>query len=118
MNAPATAPKPQVPTPKAVPNAQAPTPKTKAKEDGEKRPRAPRREYGYNVNSIIRINKDKEVKLKGKRADYYKLLLACDGKTVNEFEAQAPKDEAPRGWLRFFATEGFCKLEPPTEEKK
>ena len=121
-NAKATgAPKPGA---KAAPKAKAtPKKKTAAKasqgaENKEKKPRAPRVDYGYSPASIIRVNKEKEVKISGKRADYYKLLVSNDGKTVNDFEAAAPKDDSPRGWLRFFATNGFCTLERPPEEKQ
>lgn len=117
----AGAPKPAAkaaPKAKADPKAKAAPKASDGAENKEKKPRAPRKDYGYSPASIIHINKEKEVKMSGKRADYYKLLVANDGKTVNDFEAAAPKDDSPRGWLRFFATNGFCTLERPKEAEK
>jgi hypothetical protein len=82
-----------------------------------KKPRAPRKDYGYSPASIIKVDKEKEVNYKGKRGDYYKLLVANDGKTVNDFEGAAPAGDSPRGWLRFFVQDGACSLERPVEKK-
>lgn len=96
---------------------------------GEKKPRAPRKDYGFKQGATITLTKEaSEKKYRGKRAEYFETLQKCNGKTVEDFEKACPANDPPRGWLRFFVQDGAATLsggkdpEPkpkaPKEEKK
>lgn len=73
--------------------------------------RGPRVDYGYDPKANITISGD--AAYKGKRGDIYNVLKKNDGKTVEKFFVAAGKvlgEESPRGWLRFFVTDGACEL--------
>jgi len=101
------------------------TPPTKGKADaktpaadGEKKPRAPRKNYGYAKGSVIALT-DGEQKFRGARARWYEHLQKASGKTVEQFAEIAEKGgekEQPRGWLRFFVEAEACTLTPPPAE--
>jgi len=80
---------------------------------GEKKERAPRKDYGFHADSVIRLT-DKEVKYRGQRKDYYELLTRFNGKKVSEFlDAAKDRKDPPRGWLRFFVDDGAATLSKP-----
>jgi hypothetical protein len=84
-----------------------------AKPAGEKKDRAPRKDYGFHADSVIRLT-DKEVKYRGQRKDYYDLLKAANGKKVAQFlESAKDRKDPPRGWLRFFVEDGAATLDKP-----
>ena len=101
------------PTPSKAPAQKASDKASKASGNGEKKPRAPRVDYGYAESSIIHIQEtETEPKFNGKRKEYYELLVAHDGKTVGEFNQNWPdKNDSPRGWVRFFCQNGNATLE-------
>lgn len=94
-------------------------PKAKAEaKTGEKKERAPRKDYGYRVGAVIRINKDKETNYSGQRQAWYESLVKFDGKVVQEWEESMKgtknnqgKVQSPRGWLRFYVLDGSVALE-------
>lgn len=105
----ATAPSLTPPTKTVAPKA--PKEPKAAKPVGEKKERAPRKDYGFSAEATIRLT-DKEVKYRGQRADYYGLLKAANGKKVQVFlDSAKDRKDPPRGWLRFFVEDGACTLE-------
>lgn len=62
----------------------------------------------------VKLRVKKDVEYRGMRAAWYDLIQKCDGKDLDTFfsvaERQAPNDERPRGWLRFFIREGVVTL--------
>lgn len=76
----------------------------------EKKERAPRQDYGFRKGATINIT-EKEVKYRGKRLEYFEILKKHDGKTIEKFFAACPEGDPPRGWLRFFVTDGAATLE-------
>jgi len=95
-----------------------------------KKERAPRQEYGFAKDAIIRVD-TKERKLRGQRGEWFARLQKSDGKTVQHFldnnqgiTNNKGNPEPPRGWLRSFVQDGVCKLEggtktaPPTPAAK
>jgi hypothetical protein len=76
----------------------------------EKKERAPRQDYGFRKGATITIT-EKEVKYRGKRLEYFEILKKHDGKTIEKFFSACPEGDPPRGWLRFFVTDGAATLE-------
>ena len=83
----------------------------------------PRGNYGYSVNATIEIVKDKELKLRGQRQEWYDILKTFDGKKVSEFNAACEGRtngkgtvQTPSGWLRFYVLNGYARLIPPAAE--
>lgn len=87
--------------------------KTSNKDAGDKKPRAPRKDYGYAKGATIHLTEG-DKSYRGHRASWYEHLKACDGKTVEKF-AERTKDEkeGARGWLRFFVENEACTLSAP-----
>lgn len=99
------------------PTKSKPAAKSKAA-DGEKKPRAPRKDYGYAKGATIALT-DGDKTFKGARARWYEYLKKANGKTVEAFASLAEKGgekEQPRGWLRFFVEAEACTLTPPPAE--
>lgn len=89
-----------------------------AKADGEKKPRAPRKDYGFAKGATINLT-DGEKTYKGNRLRWYGYLTKSDGKTVEHFAKLAEKaeeKEGARGWLRFFVDNEACTLTAPPAE--
>lgn len=87
--------------------------------EGEKKQRAPRQDYGYRPGAKITLTEAAaEKKYRGKRAEYFEVLKACNGKTVEEFNKRAPAGDPPRGWLRFFVQDGAATLSGGEEKKE
>lgn len=104
------APKPakRAPAKKKAATKKAPV---KKKAAAKKATRGPRKDYGYAPGAVINVTGD--AAYRGKRAELMAALKKCDGKPVEKFFAAAEKilgDESPRGWLRFFVTEGVAEL--------
>jgi hypothetical protein len=99
-------------------NVTPPTAGTSAKKDtGDKKPRAPRKDYGFSKGATIHLNEGEKA-YRGNRARWYSYLQRSDGKTVEHFEGLATKaeeKEGARGWLRFFVENEACNLEAPAE---
>lgn len=77
-----------------------------------KKERAARTSYGYHAEATINLVAGKEVKYReGHRLAWYNSLKEFDGKKVGDWEAsrKAEKDP-PRGWLRFFVSDGAVTL--------
>jgi hypothetical protein len=95
--------------------------KTSGGEKKPSKPRGPRKDYGFNAGSTIKLT-DGEKNYRGQRLDWYKHLAACNGKTVADFlEASKGMKDPGRGWLRFFVQDEACTLTPPPpapEEQK
>lgn len=116
---PPTKSKPQ--PPKAVPTAASGNGKPAATEASkEKKPRAPRADYGFSPESTIIIVKDKDNKYRGQRLDWFNKIKLFEGKKVADFMtmyegAKTPKGTAdpPRGWVRFFVQDGTVSLTKP-----
>lgn len=72
----------------------------------QKKPRAPRKDYGYAKDAVIRLT-DKSPSYRGNRKSWYATLVEANGKTVAEWEAG---QENARGWLRFFVADGAVEL--------
>lgn len=94
---------------------KAPKPKKEkvAKEpNGEKKPRAPRQDYGYRLDATIAVLEDKSEKYRGDRKDWFLTVKAYEGKTVGEWLTATKKEggDPPRGWLRFFVQDGSVSL--------
>jgi len=93
-------------------------PKPEADPNAPKAPRAPRQDYGYRADATIALTADKDVtKLRGHRKAWYDKISAYNGKKVSEFtdaNKENPKDP-PRGWVRFFAQEGYITLSGGTD---
>lgn len=85
----------------------------KAEASGEKKPRAPRKDYGFAKGATIVLTEG-EKSYRGNRARWYDHLKAANGKTVEQF-AEIAKDEkeGARGWLRFFVENEACTLTAP-----
>lgn len=92
------------------------------KDNTEKKPRAPRQDYGFKQGAKITLTKEAgEKKYRGKRAEYFEVLQKCNGKTVEEFDKACPPNDPPRGWLRFFVQDGAATLsggKDPEPKKK
>lgn len=88
-------------------------PKTPKDPNAPKAPRAPRADYGYRPDAMIHVVPTKDIsKLRGQRKAWYDKIVLFGGKKVSEFTdmyKENPKDP-PRGWVRFFAQEGFITL--------
>lgn len=87
-----------------------------------KKPRKPRQDYGWKAGAKITITEEgKKKTYRGKRKEYFERLTAANGKTVEDFVASCPKDDPPRGWLRFFVQDGAATLsggkDPEPKEK-
>lgn len=85
-----------------------------------KTPRAPRTDYGYRPDAVIGLSGKDASKFRGARKDWFTKISAFSGKKVSEFlEANKGNEkDPPRGWVRFFAQEGFVTLTGGTEPKK
>ena len=90
-----------------------------AKADGgEKKPRAPRQDYGFAKDAKITLT-DGEKTYRGKRLEMYSALKKSDGKTVEHFlENNKNEKDPPRGWLRFFVQNEACTLSGGTPPAK
>jgi len=89
-----------------------------AKADGDKKPRAPRKDYGFAKGATINLT-DGEKTYKGNRLRWYGYLTKSDGKTIEHFAGLAEKaeeKEGARGWLRFFVENEACTLTAPPAE--
>ncbi len=101
-------------------------PKAEKDPNAPKTPRSKPVPYGFLPGAKISLTEDAAKKgYKGKRLEYFERLKAANGKTVEDFAGACPKDDPPRGWLRFFVQDGACtlsggkKAEPkPKAEKK
>jgi hypothetical protein len=85
---------------------------------GDKKPRAPRKDYGYAKGSTIHLT-DGEKTYRGNRLRWYGYLAKCNGKTVEKFAELAKKaeeKEGARGWVRFFVENEACTLTAPPAE--
>ena len=93
--------------------------KTSGGEQKEKKPRAPRQNYGFAPGAKIVVSQE-EKKYRGQRLEWYEALKAANGKTVEQFfEATKGRKDPARGWLRFFVQDGACSLSaPPATEAK
>jgi hypothetical protein len=106
----------------ATPTKSVKVQKTKApatpKAEGEKKPRAPRQDYGYNKDATIRVtaetDESKSKNYRGQRLDWYEKLKKSDGKTCAHFEEANKGKDSPRGWLRFFVQDGAATLDQST----
>ena len=93
-------------------------------EPSEKKPRAERKDYGYNKNAIVVIvANEKSAAYRGQRKDWFDTLVSFDGQTVGEWEASRQgilnnkgTPQAPRGWLRFYVVDGTVTLSAPAVE--
>lgn len=85
----------------------------------EKKPRAPRKDYGFAPTSTIKLT-DGEKSYRGQRLEWYEVLKAHEGKTVADFlEASKDRKDPGRGWLRFFVQDEACTLTPaPASEEQ
>lgn len=108
----------KAPKPGSADSAQEATPE---KAEGEKKPRAPRVDYGYRPDATIVLTQ-KENKYRGQRKDWFDSIVPYNGKQVQEWEAtrKGLKNgqgtvEPPRGWIRFFVQDGTVKLEGGTD---
>lgn len=86
----------------------------------EKKPRAPRTDYGFSPEATIGINKEKAAKYRGQRLEWFNRISAFDGQKVAGFltkyeNAKTAKgsDDPPRGWVRFFVQDGTVVLTKP-----
>jgi len=102
---------------KDAPGASVAPKTTKSAEKGEqagepkaKAARKPRVDYGYKPGATITLTDKDGSKYGGKRGVYYAALKACNGKTVEDFEAACPEGDTPRGWLRFLVQDGAATL--------
>lgn len=86
--------------------------------DSEKKPRAPRQNYGFEPDAVIEVTvKGEEIpKFRGQRLDWFEKLQKFNGKTVKEFLDKNQGKDSPRGWLRFFVAE--AKVATLTAAKK
>lgn len=86
-------------------------PKRKKKEEkGDKKPRAPRQDYGFAKDAKIHLT-DGEKTYRGKRKEMYDALKKSNGKTVAHFlDNNKNEKDPPRGWLRFFVQNEACTL--------
>lgn len=78
-----------------------------------KKERAARTDYGYRPDAVIGLATEKDVtKLRGQRKSWHDKIVSFNGKKVSEFlEANKQNEkDPPRGWVRFFAQEGFITL--------
>jgi len=92
--------------------------KKSAAADGDKKPRAPRKDYGFAKGATINLT-DGEKAYKGNRLRWYAYLQKSDGKTVEHFAGLAKKaeeKEGARGWIRFFVDNEACTLTAPPAE--
>lgn len=100
------------------PKAAATPPKKERAADGEKKetkPRAPRQDYGFAQDAIIRLT-DGEKTYRGRRLEMYEALKKSNGKTVSHFlDNNKNEKDPPRGWLRFFVQNEACTLEGGTK---
>lgn len=84
-----------------------------AKPEGEAKPQVQAK------TQILHVAK-KDAKFRGAREAWYKILLAHDGKPVNEYLESTTKTppaltkngsaENPRGWVRYFVRTGTATL--------
>lgn len=82
---------------------------------GEKKPRAPRKDYGYAKGATIHLTEG-DKSYRGNRLRWYEYLKAANGKTVEQFDEivkKADEKEGARGWLRFFVENEACTLKAP-----
>jgi hypothetical protein len=101
----------------APPKKDKPAKAAKA-EGGEKKPRAPRQDYGFAKDAKIALT-DGEKTYRGKRAEMYEALKKSNGKTVEHFlENNKNEKDPPRGWLRFFVQNEACTLSGGTPPAK
>lgn len=115
------------PTKTKAPKADKPKKEKVAKEvtaaaapNGEKKPRAPRADYGFTPNSTIGIVTGKDHSYRGQRLEWFNRVKEFDGKAAEEFmkandNRTTPKgtEDPPRGWLRFFVQDGTVALSKP-----
>ena len=91
----------------------------KGKETGEKKTRAPRKDYGFAKGATIHLTEGEKA-YRGNRLRWYGYLKEANGKTVEEFFKLAEKageKDAPRGWLRFFIQNEAATLTAPPASK-
>lgn len=82
--------------------------------DAPKKPRAPRQDYGFAPDAVIKLT-DGEKSYRGKRKEMYEALKKSSGKTVQHFlDNNKNENDPPRGWLRFFVQNEACTLEGGT----
>ena len=87
-------------------------------EPSEKKPRAERKDYGYDKTAVISVaGTEKSAAYRGQRKEWYDSVVEFDGKTVAEWEASREGAtnkkgtiEQPRGWIRFFVQDGCVSL--------
>ncbi len=84
-----------------------------AEASGEKKPRAPRKDYGFAKGATIHLTEG-EKSYRGNRLRWYEYLKAANGKPVEAFtELAKAEKEGARGWLRFFVENEACTLSAP-----
>lgn len=94
------------------------TGKAKTEASGEKKPRAPRQDWGFRKGAKISLTeKAKEAKFRGQKQEWFDRLQKSNGKTVEHFlenntgvTNNKGNPEPPRGWLRSFVVEGYAEL--------
>lgn len=80
-------------------------------EGGEKKPRAPRQDYGFSKSATLVVAEGAEKKYRGQRGEWFASIQAFNGKTVEEWlESRKEQKDPPRGWLRFFVQDGSVVL--------
>jgi len=98
-------------TPPTGDNLKAVTKRSKKSAPPAKKVRAAKQSYGYMPGAEISV--DQEKNYRAKRGQVYAVLVACDGKKVEDFAKKAAKvlgEESPRGWMQFFVRDGACSL--------
>lgn len=95
--------------------------KAPADPNAPKKERAARQDYGFAKDAVIKVDHATEAKYRGQRKEWFDILVANDGKTVEAFmtaaadrKTKSGKADPPRGWLRFFVTDGAATLSAPS----
>lgn len=89
------------------------------KPEGEKKPRAPRQDYGFRKGCVITLSGEEKT-YRGKRAEIYAILKKYDGKPAEKFLEAAKsvlEDESARSWLKFFVSDSAASLSGGEEEE-
>lgn len=104
-------------SPATPPKAEKAAP-PKKEASGEKKPRAPRQDYGFAPDATIKLT-DGEKTYRGKRGTMYEALKKSNGKTVQHFlDNNKNEKDPPRGWLRFFVQDEACTLSGGTKKEE
>lgn len=96
--------------------AETPTTDAPSKGVRERKPRAPRKDYGFSEDAVIRIVPDKVKTYRGHRKEWFESIKGFEGQTVKawlEGCGRGGEKDPPRGWLRHFAQAGSVELVKP-----